>query len=321
MKHLTPLMKHLTSLVKHLTSLSAHGPPRCALRSWNTSLCTCNYPASPITVDAGEDVGQFVTPLQVNEPVIDVSALELEPLPLEEPAVEVEQTEVSVEVSVEEDGSDIDVERTTPVLDEPVVESTEQPMELATPPDTDVEVHSEQTPEVHGDPTPKVEEKDTEKEKDENDSFKLNFKIEGDSAFSDKLDEQPMTEEGAEEADEKKALERLDSVQIDPSYQPDDEELLYEGDVENEPEIGGGKEVGGEKKEDISLDDGKEDGFIVDLHGDSMELDDGPKEAEKRSVKAAAESGEKGQPSGGEARRKPATTTTKLSRFVFHSSL
>lgn len=266
-------------------------------------------------MDTGDDAGQFVAPPQVDEPEIDVSAPELEPLPQEEPAAEVEQSEMSIEVSIEEDGSEIDVEGTPPVQDEPAAENTEQPMELATPPDTDIE--------VQGGEVSEVAEKDSEKETADRDS-KFNFKLEleSDNAFSEKMDdlcEQPATEEGTKEADEKKALERLDSVQIDPSYQPDDEELLYEGDVENERELGGGKEEGGEKKEDISLDDGKEDGFIVDLHGDSMEIfDDGPKEVEK-THKGTAESGVKSEASVDEAHHKPATT--KPSRFVIHSSL
>ena len=89
-------------------------------------------------MDTGDDIGEFVAPLQVDETEIDVSAPEMELQPVrDQEDVEVEQHEVSVEISIEEDVSEIDVEGTPPgdipaphretsAEDEPVAE----PMDL-----------------------------------------------------------------------------------------------------------------------------------------------------------------------------------------------
>ena len=124
------------------------------------------------------------------------------------------------------------------------------------------------------------------------------------SLIDEEVKEKKEEEEEVKESEEKKAVERLDSVL---SFQPDAEELLYEGDVENELESKQEKEEHG-KKEEFTLDEGKEDGFIVDLHGDSMEIDEGPKEAEKKRSETP------GKKTGGEARRK--TPAAEVSRFV-----
>lgn len=61
--------------------------------------------------------------------------------------------------------------------------------------------------------------------------------------------------------------ESMSSVQIDPSYQPDAEELLYEGDVETEARLA---------KAESALDedgDQRDDCFVFDVTGDTMELD------------------------------------------------
>ena len=275
-------------------------------------------------VDTGDDMGEFVAPLQVDETEIDVSAPEMELQPVgDQEDVEVEQHEVSVEISIEEDVSEIDVEGTPPgdipaphreasAEDEPVAE----PMDLVTPLDTDIEcqfeVQEEEMP-VGEDSKVKEDGKDTEES-----SFKV--EVETDSTL-EKVDKESLVdgdvkEKKEEESEEKKAIERLDSSL---SFQPDAEELLYEGDVENEQEcipeedvkkaeatLREGEEDG--KTEEFTPGEAKEDGFIVDLHGDSMEIDEGSIEAEKKRSEAP------GKKTGGEVRRKAAAA--EVSRFV-----
>ena len=265
-------------------------------------------------------MGEFVAPLQVDETEIDVSAPEMELQPMgNQDDVEVEQHEVSVEISIEEDVSEIDVEGTPPgdipaphretsADDEPVAE----PMDLVTPLDTDIECQFE----VQEEEMPPGE--DSKVKEDGKDAEEGSFKVEVETDNTlEKVDKESLIdeevkeeEEEAEGSEDKKAIERLDSVL---SFQPDAEELLYEGDVENELESKQEKEEHG-KKEEFTLDEGKEDGFIVDLHGDSMEIDEGPKEAEKKRSEMP------GKKTGAEARRK--TPAAEVSRFVVfpHSS-
>ena len=91
--------------------------------------------------------------------------------------------------------------------------------------------------------------------------------------------------------EEPSQLERLDSVQIDPSYQPESEELLYEGDIEHEaeqqpatkpapvplmeqdlgplPESIVAPVVGSAASSGVG---GQEEGFIVAVHDTSQDL-------------------------------------------------
>ena len=110
-------------------------------------------------------------------------------------------------------------------------------------------------------------------------------------------------------------MERLDSS-IDPSYQPDSEVLLYEGDPEHEPEVKTEAAVGG----------GEDDDFIVDLHDCSMDIDEGTKAQVKQKLASegaggaselkASEKDQEQSTAGSEARRKPGETI----RFVLSLS-
>ena len=289
-----------------------------AFHIWNETITTSPPNITSLrTVDTGDDMGEFVAPLQVDETEIDVSAPEMELQPMgDQDDVEVEQHEVSVEISIEEDVSEIDVEGTPPgdipaphretsADDEPVAE----PMDLVTPLDTDIECQFEvQEEEMPPGEDSKVKEDGKDAEEG---GFKVEVetdntleKVDKESLIDEEVKEKKEEEEEAEGSEDKKAIERLDSVL---SFQPDAEELLYEGDVENELESKQEKEEHG-KKEEFTLDEGKEDGFIVDLHGDSMEIDEGPKEAEKKRSEMP------GKKTGGEARRK--TPAAEVSRFV-----
>ena len=66
------------------------------------------------------------------------------------------------------------------------------------------------------------------------------------------------------------------AVQIDPSYLPDkEEELIYEGESGAEDVVMCDEEMDIEDTnlENFSLDEGKDDGFVLKLHEDSMEID------------------------------------------------
>ena len=106
------------------------------------------------------------------------------------------------------------------------------------------------------------------------------------------FDEESMESGGQEvgvapedQSADKESAERRESVVIDPSYSPEGEELLYEGDLE----AGAASKDGNEGNKD-GVKDGeetKEDGFIVDLHDTSMELEIAP---DKKQASTATES-------------------------------
>lgn len=70
--------------------------------------------------------------------------------------------------------------------------------------------------------------------------------------------------------------ESTSSVQIDPSYQPDTEELLYEGDVETEARLAKAESAQDEEG------DTRDDCFVFDVTAENMELDDHPSEKPKK---------------------------------------
>ena len=81
--------------------------------------------------------------------------------------------------------------------------------------------------------------------------------------------------------------ERLDSVSIDPSYNPSGEELLYEGDMEVEQPLPKSTEKEGATSQD--------EGFMISVHETVMELDiavsdsDSKDSKSKKKPKSAAE--------------------------------
>ena len=112
------------------------------------------------------------------------------------------------------------------------------------------------------------------------------------SSAKDENDEQKDT--GAPDNQEKSA-DRRDSVVIDPSYHPDSEELLYEGDMDVDPgkphpqDDDTGKphpqEADTGKPHPQETEEPKEEGFIVHLHDTSMELEfSGNKTAAQKST-------------------------------------
>ena len=119
----------------------------------------------------------------------------------------------------------------------------------------------------------------------------------------------------AEAKDEGRSIGRLDS-EMESSYSLDAEVLLYEGDVENEPE------QSFDKKDDYLLDDeGNEYGLIVNLHDDSMDIDVAPKVQPKAGVKKgslpeARSRKDQLQQSGGDTRRKQPSDAAEPPRFV-----
>lgn len=73
-----------------------------------------------------------------------------------------------------------------------------------------------------------------------------------------------------DEADSEGTAERLGSVSIDPSYNPNSEELLYEGDMEAEMPLPKSISLAsGADKESASQDEG----FMISVHETGMELD------------------------------------------------
>ena len=84
--------------------------------------------------------------------------------------------------------------------------------------------------------------------------------------------------------------ERLDSVTIDPSFNPSGEELLYEGDMDVEPAVKSAAD-----KDNSSQDEG----FIVNVHETSMELESSESLRSKSTVTATSISIKSGGGGGG----------------------
>lgn len=219
-------------------------------------------------------------------------------------------------ITTEDEGGEenalLDLNRgSTPLQDEP--------MDLATPIDSDTELKFD----VQEPP-----ESETKAENEE-DSALGGIKLEIAEVEEGSVDEEELEDKVAKESEGAKAeggrLDRLDSVQIDPSYQPESEELLYEGDIEDEPETKSEAKREEKREEEISE---KKDVFLLDedivaVHSDTMEIDDTPKvqqEEEKKEGEKAKEtapeskSQEKKDPSqqSSNSPRKP----TESTRFV-----
>ena len=103
--------------------------------------------------------------------------------------------------------------------------------------------------------------------------------------FDEESMESGGQEVGVAPEDQSADKERRESVVIDPSYSPEGEELLYEGDLE----AGAASKDGNEGNKDgvKEGEETKEDGFIVDLHDTSMELEIAPR---KKQASAPTES-------------------------------
>ena len=104
-------------------------------------------------------------------------------------------------------------------------------------------------------------------------------------------DDTVHTENGQKQGHSSHSLDRnesISSVQIDPSYQPDAEELLYEGDVETEARLAKVESARDEEGEG----DTRDDCFVFDVTGDNMELDEHPSEKPKKDGGHKAEAAE-----------------------------
>ena len=183
-----------------------------------------------------------------------------------------------------EDGKDGGVleHEGTPLQDESS-EAMLQPMDLASPLDSDSDINFDEFEQSGASEVGKLKKKEEE-------SAETMEEVEVKQKETTSGDQRNESEETDHQKTEGR-VERLDSVQIDPSYQPDAEELLYEGDVENEPEAKTDGKMEGvteesEKKEDFLMEEAKEEGFIVDLHDVSMEIDDHLKTHEEKRGKA-----------------------------------
>lgn len=202
---------------------------------------------------------------------------------------------VEMELVPEEEVLSVDHEG-TPVQDEPEDRGRE-PMDLATPLDEGSEAHlpephEEEKPwcDVEGEEGPADMALDPcfeEEEEEEEGGFKLELtaheraKTDEDelgSSFSSnpKFEEQDELQVEEEVDEEAADAMRLNS-HIDPSYQPESEELLYEGDVDIEPvppqenvEAEWNEEAMGDREEE-----NKEEGYVVRIHDDNMDIDEG----------------------------------------------
>ena len=152
------------------------------------------------------------------------------------------------------------------------------PMEIASPIESEDEELLLDTSDELGGRRAKVERGDagdsrqTEKEC-ENDANELSEQQEGGASGR-----RPGRASGSIEHNESTS-----SVQIDPSYQPDTEELLYEGDVETEARLARAESAHGEDG------DQRDDCFVFDVTGDNMELDEHPLEQPVKDKSGAAQ--------------------------------
>ena len=259
------------------------------------------------------------------------------------------ETELELEIAIQDDSETIDVlelsasagdgatttveEQTsqeeaepsqlgTPVQDDAPAtgDHSNEPMELGTPIDSEFDIKFDSHEQNANDSGVKIEPEIAEIEGEDTvktssaelAEVKLEMKAEVKvdvKAEKEDMEESPESKSG-------RSLERLDSS-IDPSYQPGSEELLYEGDPENENET--------EVKTD-AIGGGEDEGFIVDLHDRSMDIDVGTKVREDQIIKpeeagvAEHKGSEKDREQSveeSETRRKPSETP----RFVLSLSL
>lgn len=243
-----------------------------------------------------------------------VNVLELDPLASEEGTAVEDERLPQEEVEL--------LRAETPVRDEvpPIGDHSNEPMELGTPigSNSEFELKFEDQDQSANDSGVKIEPEIAEIEGE--DSVKTSYLEPAETKTAENKDE-PGNAETSPASKSARSMERLDSS-IDPSYRPDSEVLLYEGDPEHEPEV---------KTETIGT--GEDDDFIVDLHDSSMDIDEGTRahvkqklaseEAGAAGLKASSEKEPEQSAPGSEARRKPGETTRfvpslSLSQFSFH---
>ena len=202
---------------------------------------------------------------------------------------------VEMELVPEEEVLAVDHEG-TPVLDETLAGAME-PMELATPLEADIETcfpgPEEQLNEANEGGPAEMALEEEEEVVEEEEGFHLELdtrgaKVDeddlGSSFSSDPKFEEPdddLEEDLREEEDEEASADRARlNSHIDPSYHPESDELLYEGDVEIDPapEDREGAEPDEEAEPDSEaflLEESKEEGYVVRIHDDSMDIDEG----------------------------------------------